>query len=162
LCVRATALLLYLAFIAWHGVSQTMLGVSLTLPRFCRFRKVQSRQLEALILSELDTGEIQEGETEVLWSRPEIWLFFSLGAPQLASFFSGWLVYEIQIILLGKVPGVQPEALAAGVGSSYFIRRLTQTHTHTHTHSYTHTHTHTHTQMENLTHTHTHTHRRSG
>jgi hypothetical protein len=113
-CVRATALLMYLAFIAWHGVSQTMLGVSLTWPRFCR--KGQNNQMEALLLSELGTGETEHDEKEDILSRPEVRLFFSLGAPQLASFFSGWLVYEIQIILLGKIPGVEPEALAAGVG----------------------------------------------
>jgi len=51
---------------------------------------------------------------EPILSWPEIRMFFSLGLPQIASNFSGWFVFELQLMLLARVSGITDAAIAAG------------------------------------------------
>eukprot|EP00939_MAST-03C_sp_MAST-3C-sp1_P005287 g5287.t1 len=49
-----------------------------------------------------------------LFDRSEIALYFSLGVPRVLSFFTGWLVFELQIIALANISHIDKAAKAAG------------------------------------------------
>jgi len=51
---------------------------------------------------------------EVLFSSKEVTVFFKLALPSILGNFSGWLIYEIQIMAIANIHGISTPALAAG------------------------------------------------
>jgi Na+-driven multidrug efflux pump len=51
---------------------------------------------------------------QVLLSRKEVIVFFKLAVPSILNNFSGWLIYELQIMALANINGISTPALAAG------------------------------------------------
>ena len=51
---------------------------------------------------------------EQIINRGEVQMFCKLGAPQLASNFAGWFVFELQLMILARISGITAPALAAG------------------------------------------------
>ena len=58
------------------------------------------------------TNESATNEPVLSWM--EIRMFFALGLPQIANNFSGWFVFELQLMLLARISGITAPALAAG------------------------------------------------
>lgn len=53
-------------------------------------------------------------KSEVLLSSKELMVFFKLAAPSMMINFSGWMIYELQILLIANIHGISTSALAAG------------------------------------------------
>ena len=53
-------------------------------------------------------------EREPLLTRKEFRVFLSLVAPTICAFFSGWFIFELQIVCLAHIKGIPQAALAAG------------------------------------------------
>ena len=52
--------------------------------------------------------------TENLLVRSEIWIFVQQTAPRVMAHFSGWLVFELQLLALANIQGITPMAITAG------------------------------------------------
>ena len=59
-------------------------------------------------------GREREREREPLCTRKEFRVFLSLVAPTICSFFSGWFIFELQLVCLAHIRGIPQAALAAG------------------------------------------------
>merc|ERR1712187_785472 len=51
---------------------------------------------------------------EALLSKEEFREFILLAMPQILAFFSGWLIFELQLMALTNIAGITSNALAAG------------------------------------------------
>jgi Na+-driven multidrug efflux pump len=51
---------------------------------------------------------------ELLFSKKEVYEFFRLGLPMILVFFSGWLIFEFQMMAITDIQGISKDALAAG------------------------------------------------
>lgn len=52
--------------------------------------------------------------SERLFSKKELREFFRLGLPMILVFFSGWFIFEFQIMAITDIQGISKDALAAG------------------------------------------------
>jgi len=57
---------------------------------------------------------IGDNKEEPLLSWKEFKVFWKLAVPTLLSYFSGWFIFELQIMMLANIRGISPAALAAG------------------------------------------------
>ena len=55
-----------------------------------------------------------EQDIDPFFSWIELKLFWDTFAPTLATYFTGWLIFELQIICLGHIAGITSSAVAAG------------------------------------------------
>jgi len=53
-------------------------------------------------------------EREVLLNSKEIAVFFKMAVPSILGNFSGWLIFELQIMAIANIRGISTSALAAG------------------------------------------------
>jgi len=51
---------------------------------------------------------------EALLTRKEFNIFFKLAAPTIVLYFSGWLIFELQIVAIGKISSISAAGIAAG------------------------------------------------
>ena len=69
---------------------------------------------EAELDEDEDTEENDQPPAESLFSWKELRVFCGIVVPSCAAFFSGWFIFELQILALAHIAKIPPAALAAG------------------------------------------------
>ena len=131
--VKAARILVWLVFICWFNLSKYFYGCKKKKRKKKRKRGNDSATLDVqnsynrpLLRASVDNeeenkeSEVEEPEEEEdqdqdpLFSWAEFYLFWRTVIPTILTYFTGWLIFELQIICLAHIANISHAALAAG------------------------------------------------
>lgn len=109
--VKASRLLVWGAVMTWFGLWGDLVWGR---TESARAEDRAKGRVEDRAGDRTDRGGGGGGDREPLLSWREWRVFCRLGFPSVVSFFSGWFIFELQLMLMAHIDGISDAALAAG------------------------------------------------
>jgi len=110
LSVKSSRILVWLVFIYWFNLGKYFYGCK----KKVDITNITSNNRPLLPVSETDGKTGDETGGDPLFSWDEFYLFLRTVIPTILTYFSDWLIFELQIICLAHIANIPRSAVAAG------------------------------------------------